>query len=150
MGINRKNIRNKETHKKYTHNYVKMFFNHPTMFETPMFYQPRPTYYQRRPRTVYRRPRPERTFNFSPFMSELDDIYGYPVRQQAKENDCSCENCRNNIQEQAKKLEPESETEIFETEKLPESPEQQKVSENEEDLESGNSDSENEDKIEDS
>jgi len=162
----RKNIRNKETHKNYTHNYVKMFFNHPTMFETPMFYQPRPTYYQRRPRTVYRRPQPERTFNFSPFMSELDDIYGYPVRQQANKNDCDCENCRNSIQEQAKKLEPESKTELLEPKKLPESPkqeteilepeklpepsEQQKVSENEEDLESENSESENEEKNEDS
>merc|ERR1739848_745902 len=154
MGISRKNIRSKETHKN-THNYVKMFFNFPTMFETPTFYQPRPTYYQRRLRTAYRRPQPEQIFNFSPFMSELDDIYGYPVRQQAKENDCNCGNCRYNIQEQAKKLEPESETEIFETEKLPESPEQQKVSESEENLEpenseSENSESENEEKIEDS
>merc|ERR1712018_236482 len=165
MGISRKNIRNKETHKN-THNYAKMFFNYPTMFETPMFYQPRSTYYHRRPRTAFRRPQPERTFNFSPFMSELDDIYGYPVRQQTKENDCNCENCRNNIQKQAKKLEPESESEILEPEKFPESPkqeteisepkklpdssEQQKVSENEEDLESENSESENKEKIEDS
>jgi len=120
-----------------------MFFNYPTMFETPMFYQPRPTYYQRRPRTVYRRPQPERTFNFSPFMSELDDIYRYPVRQQTNNNDCDCANCRNNIQEQAKKLEPESETEILEPEELPKSLEQQKASENEEDSKSENSESEN-------
>merc|ERR1712117_752552 len=97
-------------------------------------------------------------------MSELDDIYRYPVRQQTKENDCKCENCRNNIQKQAKKLEPESESQILEPEKFPESPkqeteilepekfpdssEQQKVSED--DLESENSESENEEKIEDS
>jgi len=135
-----------------------MFFNYPTMFETPMFYQPRPTYYQRRPRTAFRRPQPERTFNFSPFMSELDDIYGYPVRQQTNNNDCDCENCRNNIQEQAKKLEPESETEILEPEKLPESPKQEtEISEpeklpdsSEQQKVSENSESENEEKIEDS
>merc|ERR1712117_620666 len=109
---------------------IKMFFNHPTMFETPMFYQPRPVYYQRRPRTVYRKPQPERSFNFSPFMTELDDIYGYPVRQQTNEKECDCENCKSGNQEQIQKLEPESETESSEAESLPESSEAHQVSEN--------------------
>merc|ERR1739847_182107 len=119
------------------------------MFETPMFYQPQPTYYQRRPRTAYRRPPPVRNqFNFSPFMSELDDIYGYPVRQRTNQNECNCENCRNSLQEQVQKLEPESEAVILETKKLDESAEEQQVSENEEDSEPENK--EKDEKIEDS
>merc|ERR1712170_159718 len=178
----RKNIRNSKTHlQKHTHNFIKMFFNHPTMFETPMFYQPRPVYSQRRPdprirpRTVYRRPQPERSFSFSPFIDDLNDIYRYPTaRQQTNENECNCENCRSRFQEQAHKigaeselenlesrLSPEisevnqvsenqdhSETESFEAEKLPESPET-----NQKDSESEQSESENEvteEKIEDS
>merc|ERR1711963_593202 len=123
-----------------------MFFNHPTMFETPMFYQPRPVYYQRRqdprirPRNVYRRPQPERSFSFSPFMDDLNDIYSYPpARQQTNENECNCENCNSRIREQVHKTEAESETESFEAEKLPESPEI-----NQKDSESEQSESENE------
>merc|ERR1712146_445585 len=119
----RKNIRNSKTHsQKYTHNSIKMFFNHPTMFETPMFYQPRPVYYQRRPdprkrpKTVYRRPQPERSFNFSPFMNDLDDIFGYPTtRQQTNENECNCGNCRSRFQEKVHKIGAESETESLES-----------------------------------
>merc|ERR1712117_791891 len=127
---------------------IKMFFNHPTMFETPMFYQPRPVYYQRRPRTVYRRPQPERSFNFSPFMNELDDIYGYPARQQTNENECNCENCQNGLQEKSQQLKPELENDTLETEKLPESSEENIVSENQEtDSEQNIEDSKNYDAI---
>merc|ERR1712061_629780 len=125
------------------------------MFETPMFYQPRPVYYQR-PRTVYRRPQPERSFSFSPFMSELDDIYGYPNRQQTNENECSCGNCRSNFERKTEKLESERQTtdiENSEKEKLPESVDLQQFSENvdndREDIsESQNSDSEVEEQVE--
>merc|ERR1711976_906809 len=138
MGISRKNIRNSKTHiQKYTHSPIKMFFNHPTMFETPLFYQPRPVYYQRqpdprmRPRTVYRRPQPERSFNFSPFMNELDDIFSYPsTRQQTNENKCNCENCSSRLREQVHKMEAESETESLESRFSPEIPEVKQVSEN--------------------
>merc|ERR1711976_858142 len=151
MGQSKKYSKQLNTHK-YIHNSIKMFFNHPTMFETPMFYQPRPVYYQRRPdprlipRTVYRRPQPERSFNFSPFMNELDDIYGFPsARHQTNENKCNCRNCNSRFREQVHKMEAESETESlksgtteinqvsenqensetesFDGEKLPESPE---------------------------
>merc|ERR1712170_3732 len=135
----RKNIRNSKTHiQKYTHNCIKMFFNYPTMFETPMFYQPRPVYYQRRPdprirpRTVYRRPQPE-SFNFSPFMNELDDIYGFPsARQQIDENECDCGNCRSRFQKQVHKTEAESEPESLESRLSPEISEVNQVSENQE------------------
>merc|ERR1739848_321053 len=90
-----------------------------------MLYQQRRVFYCLRPRPVYRRPQPERSFNFSPLMSELDDIYGYPVRQQANERECSCENCKSGNQEQVQKLEPESDTET-----LPESREEHQVIEN--------------------
>merc|ERR1712146_830444 len=139
----RKNIRNSKTHsQKYTHNSIKMFFNHPTMFETPMFYQPRPVYYQRRPdprkrpKTVYRRPQPERSFNFSPFMNELDDIFSYPsTRQQTNENQCNCENCSSRLREQVHKMEAESETESSESRFSPEIPEVNQVSKNQENSE---------------
>merc|ERR1712170_240649 len=111
------------------------FFNHPTMFETPMFYQPRPVYYQRRPdprirpRTVYRRPQPE-SFNFSPFMNELDDIYGFPsARQQIDENECDCGNCRSCFQKQVHKMEAEPETESLESRLSPKTPEVKQNSE---------------------
>merc|ERR1711976_724796 len=152
MGSRKKNRNSKRHINTFITTTIKMFFNHPTMFETPMFYQPRPVYYQRRPdprirpRTVYRRPQPERSFNFSPFMNELDDIYSYaPARQQTNENECNCGNCRSRFQEQVHKMEAESETESlksgtteinqvsenqehletesFEAEELPESPE---------------------------
>merc|ERR1711976_362885 len=123
---------------KYIHHSIKMFFNHPTMFETPMFYQPRPVYYQRRqdprirPRTVYRRPQPERSFNFSPFMNDLNDIYSYPsARQQTNENECNCVNCRSRFQRQVHKMEAESKTESLESG----TPEINQVSENQEQLE---------------
>merc|ERR1711976_544526 len=162
---------------KYIHHSIKMFFNHPTLFETPMFYQPRPVYYQRRPdprirpRTVYRRPQPERSFNFSPFMNDLNDIYSYPpARQQTNENECNCENCRSRFQRQVHKMEAESKTESlesgtpdinqvsenqeqlktesFEAEELPESPEiNQKESESEQ---SESENEETEENIEDS
>merc|ERR1712026_11808 len=116
-----------------------MFFNRPTMFETPMFYQPRPVYYQRRPdprlrpRTVYRRPQPGRSFNFSPFMNELDDIYGFPsARQQIDENECDCGNCRSRFQKQVHKTEAESEPESLESRLSPEISEVNQVSENQE------------------
>merc|ERR1712178_501344 len=122
-------------------------------FETPMFYQPRPVYYQRRPdprirpRTVYRRPQPERSFNFFPFMNDLEDIYSYaPARQQTNENECNCGNCSSRVQEQVQTIGVESER--LELEKLPESPET-----NQKDSESEQSESENEEaeeKIEDS
>merc|ERR1712066_876437 len=123
----RKNIRNKniQTYSQLQlDNYNNMFFNYPTMFETPMFYQTRPSYYQRRPRNVYRRQQPERSFSFSPFMSELDDLYGYPNRQQTNENECNCGNCRRNFQRKADKSEPENQTlnvQNSENEKIPES-----------------------------
>merc|ERR1712173_516297 len=91
---------------------------------------------------------PKRSFNFSPFMSELDDIYRHPIRQQANERECSCENCKSGSQEQVQKSEPESDTET-----LPESREEHQVSENHDDSESEYSESENEEtegKIEDS
>merc|ERR1712026_224971 len=146
----RKNIRNSKTHiQKYTHSSIKMFFNHPTMFETPLFYQPRPVYYQRRPdprirpRTVYRRPQPERSFNFSPFMNELDDIYGFPsARQQTNENECNCENCRSRFQKQVHKMEAESETESLESRLSPKTPEVNQVSENQENSETESFDGE--------
>merc|ERR1711976_995919 len=126
------------THK-YIHNSIKMFFNHPTMFETPMFYQPRPVYYQRRPdprlrpKAVYRRPQPERSFSFSPFMDDLNDIYSYPpARQQRNENECNCENCRSRFQEQVHKTEAESEPESLESRLSPEISEVNQVSENQE------------------
>merc|ERR1712178_639733 len=110
----RKNIRNSKTHITNTLITIKMFFNHPTIFETPMVYQPRPVYYQRRPRTVYRRPQPERSFNFSPFMNELDDIYRFPsTRQQTNETECNCGNCQNGLQENSQQLEPELENETL-------------------------------------
>merc|ERR1712026_154760 len=134
----RKNIRNSKTHIIHYH-FRKMFFNHPTMFETPMIYQPRPVYYQRRPdprirpRTVYRRPQLDRSFNFSPFMNDLDDIYGYPsARQQRNENECNCENCRSRFQEQVHKTEAESEPESLESRLPPEISEVNQVSENQE------------------
>merc|ERR1711976_176926 len=141
MGISRKKNRNSKRHiNTFITTTIKMFFNHPTMFETPMFYQPRPVYYQRRPdprlrpRTVYRRPQPERSFNFSPFMNELDDIYSYtPASQQTNENECNCGNCRSRFQEQVHKMKPESETESLESRILPETPEVNQVSENETD-----------------
>merc|ERR1711976_146521 len=124
---------------KYIHHSIKMFFNHPTMFETPMFYQPRPVYYQRRqdprirPRTVYRRPQPERSFNFSPFFNELDDIYSYaPARQQTNENECNCGNCSSRSQEQVQKIGAESEPDSYESKLSPEAPEVNQVSENQE------------------
>merc|ERR1712146_846077 len=136
MGISRKNIRNSKAHTNTFINY-KMFFNHPTMFETPMFYQPRPVYYQRRPdprmrpRTVYRRPQPERIFNFSPFMNELDGIYGFPsARQQTNENECNCRNCSSRFEEQVQKM--KTETESLESRSLQETPEINHVSENKE------------------
>merc|ERR1711963_818792 len=143
MGISRKNSRNSKTHlQKYTHNSIKMFFNHPTMFETPMFYQPRPVYYQRRqdprirPRSVYRRPQPERSFSFSPFMDDLNDIYSYPpARQQTNENECNCKNCRSRFQKQVHKMEAESETESLESRLSPKTPEVNQVSENQENSE---------------
>merc|ERR1739848_378285 len=113
-----------------------------------MLYQQRRVFYCLRPRPVYRRPQPERSFNFSPLMSELDDIYGYPVRQQANEKECSCENCKSGNQEQVQKLEPESDTET-----LPEPREEHQVIENHDDSESEYSESEDEkteEKIEDS
>merc|ERR1711879_969724 len=135
-----------------TQNYNIMFFNYPTMFETPMFYQHRPSYYQRRPRNVYRRPQTERSFSFSPFMNVLDDFYGYPNHQQTNENECSCGKCINNFQ----KTEPEKQTtkiQNSENEKIPESPELHKFSENidsdQEDIsETKKSDSEVEEKAE--
>merc|ERR1712066_1120528 len=143
----RKNIRNKniQTYSQLQlDNYNNMFFNYPTMFETPMFYQTRPSYYQRRPRNVYRRQQPERSFSFSPFMSELDDLYGYPNRQQTNENECNCGNCRRNFQRKADKSE---------TEKIPESQDLQQVSENidsnrEDTSKTESSDSEVEEKVE--
>lgn len=133
-----------------------MFFNYPTMFETPMFYQPRPSYYQRRPRNVYRRQQPERSFSFSPFMSELDGLYGYPDRQQTNENECNCGNCRSNFQRKAEKSEPENQTlnvENSQNEKIPESEDLQQVSENidsnrEDTSKTESSDSEAEEKVE--
>merc|ERR1712026_203140 len=140
MGQSKKYSKQQKTHK-YIHNSIKMFFNHPTMFETPMFYQPRPVYYQRRPdprirpRTVYRRPQPE-SFNFSPFMNELDDIYGFPsARQQIDENECDCGNCRSRFQKQVHKMEAEPETDSLESGTLPKAPEVNQVSENQEHLE---------------
>merc|ERR1712026_135624 len=146
----RKNIRNSKTHiQKYTHSSIKMFFNHPTMFETPLFYQPRPVYYQRRPdprirpRTVYRRPQPERSFSFSPFMDDLNDIYSYPpARQQINENECNCENCRSLFQKQVHKMEAESETESLESRLSPKTPEVNQVSENQENSETESFDGE--------
>merc|ERR1712026_528451 len=106
-----------------------------------MFYQPRPVYYQRRPdprirpRTVYRRPQPE-SFNFSPFMNELDDIYGFPsARQQIDENECDCGNCRSRFQKQVHKMEAEPETDSLESGTLPKAPEVNQVSDNQEHLE---------------
>merc|ERR1711963_629890 len=150
MGISRKNSRNSKTHlQKYTHNSIKMFFNHPTMFETPMFYQPRPVYYQRRPdprirpRSVYRRPQPERSFSFSPFMDDLNDIYSYPpARQQTIENECNCENCRSRFQKQVHKMEAESETESLESRLSPEISEVNQVTENQENTENESFDGE--------
>merc|ERR1712170_265770 len=134
----KKYLKQQKTHKYINHS-IKMFFNHPTMFETPMFYQPRPVYYQRRPdprirpRTVYRRPQPERSFSFSPFMNELNDIYSYPpARQQTNENECNCENCRSRFQEQVHKMESESEPESLESRLSPEISEVNQVSENQE------------------
>merc|ERR1712026_302545 len=102
-----------------------------------MFYQPRPVYYQRRPdprirpRTVYRRPQPE-SFNFSPFMNELDDIYGFPsARQQIDENECDCGNCRSRFQKQVHKMEAEPETESLESRLSPKTPEVKQISETE-------------------
>merc|ERR1712026_634050 len=146
----RKNIRNSKTHiQKYTHSSIKMFFNHPTMFETPLFYQPRPVYYQRRPdprirpRTVYRRPQPERSFNFSPFMNELDDIYGFPsTRQQTNENECNCGNCSGRSQEHVHKMKAESETESLESRLSLKTPEVNQVSENQDNSETESFDGE--------
>merc|ERR1712170_157217 len=119
------------------------------MFETPMFYQPRPVYYQRRPdprirpRTVYRRPQPERSFSFSPFMNELNDIYSYPpARQQTNENECNCENCRSRFQERVHKMESESEPESLESRLSPKTPEVNQVYENQENSETESFDGE--------
>merc|ERR1711919_17099 len=138
MGQSKKYSKQLNTYK-YIHNSIKMFFNHPTLFETPMFYQPRPVYYQRRPdprirpRAVYRRPQPERSFSFSPFMDDLNDIYSYPpARQQTNENECNCENCRSRFQKQVYKTEAESETESLESRLSPKTPEVNQVSENQE------------------
>merc|ERR1711976_538354 len=129
MGSRKKNRNSKRHINTFITTTIKMFFNHPTMFETPMFYQPRPVYYQRRPdprlrpRTVYRRPQPERSFNFSPFMNQLDDIYGYPsARQQRNENECNCGNCSSRFQKQVHKMEAESETDNLESGTLPKAP----------------------------
>merc|ERR1711976_92414 len=148
MGESKKYSKQQKTHK-YIHNSIKMFFNHPSMFETPMFYQPRPVYYQRRPdprirpRTVYRRPQPERSFNFSPFINELDDIYSYtPARQQTNENECNCGNCRNRFQEQTHKIGTESEPESLESRLSPETSEVKQVSDNQENSETESFDGE--------
>merc|ERR1711919_11427 len=141
MGQSKKYSKQLNTYK-YIHNSIKMFFNHPTLFETPMFYQPRPVYYQRRPdprirpRAVYRRPQPERSFSFSPFMNELNDIYSYPpARQQTNENECNCENCRSRFQKQVHKMEAESEPESLESRSSPKTPEVNQVSKNQENSE---------------
>merc|ERR1712170_174283 len=137
----KKYLKQQKTHKYINHS-IKMFFNHPTLFETPMFYQPRPVYYQRRPdhrirpRAVYRRPQPERSFSFSPFMDDLNDIYSYPpTRQQTNENECDCGNCRSRFREQVHKMEAESETESLESRLSPKTPEVDQVSENQENSE---------------
>merc|ERR1712170_124441 len=141
MGQSKKYSKQQKTHK-HIHNYIKMFFNHPTMFETPMFYQPRPVYYQRqpdpriRPKTVYRRPQPERSFSFSPFMNELDDIYSYsPARQQPNQNECSCATCSSRFQGQIHKTEAESEPESLESRLSSEASEVNQVSKNQENSE---------------
>merc|ERR1712178_62775 len=108
MGISRKHIRNCKAHTNTLINY----------------------------KNVYRRPQPERSFNFSPFMNDLEDIYSYaPARQQTNENECNCGNCSSRVQEQVQTIGAESEPESLKSRLSPETPEVNQVSENQEHLE---------------